>query len=113
MMRTPPTLDREDPGLGRIDYSQAPRAIYFVASTGDRWRVHDCVIADGKPVRVGLPATERATCRVFVASTGVKKVYLRRPREVWRLTAAQLDRQLTAAEFLATEAFAPQDRTAR
>lgn len=102
-----------DGGLGRVDYSQAPKAIYYIASTGDRWRVHDCVVRAGKPVRIGLPDSDGATCRVFVAATGVKKLYLRQRGEIWRCTPAQLDRQLMASEFLATTAFVPEQRTAR
>ena len=41
-----------------------------------------------------------------VPPDGVKKMYTRKPGEVWRLTEAQLDRQLVAAEYLpATGAF--------
>jgi hypothetical protein len=111
---TEPDAFPTDRGLGSIDYSQAPKAVYYIASTGDRWRVHDCVVKDGKPVRIGLPDTEGATCRVFVAATGVKRYYRRLKGEVWRATPAQLDRQLAASEFLATgPSYDISDRTAR
>lgn len=97
-------------GLGRIDYSQAPKAVYYIASTGDKWRVHDCAMIDGKLRRVGLPGAERATSRVFVGPDGVKKLYRRQPREIWEATPAHLDRQLVKAEYLPTETFNPRDR---
>lgn len=102
-MTTLHTLGRRDAGLGRVDYSQAPRAVYFVASTGDRWRVHDCRVELGRVARVGLPGMDGATHRVFVAPGGEKKVYRRLPGEVWRETAAQLDRQLVAAQVIRLE----------
>lgn len=101
-------------GLGSIDYSQAPTAVYYIASTGERWRVHDCVIRDGKPVRIGLPDSDGATGRVFVSAAGLKRYYRRLKGEVWRATPAQLDRQLAASEFLAMgPSFDVIDRTAR
>lgn len=110
--RTPPTFP-PDAGLGRLDYSQAPAAVYFVAATGDRWRVHDCVMEGGRLVRLGSPDNPRAAYRVFVAETGVRKLYTRLKGEVWRLTPAQCDRQLTAAEFLGqTPDFNAADRSA-
>lgn len=112
MTSSPPGASRRgdgaNAGLGSIDYSQAPRAVYYVHSTGDRWRVHDCVVEGGRVKRVGLPGAERATCRVFVAATGVKKLYRRLPREIWEATPAHLNRQLASAEFLATAAFRPE-----
>lgn len=102
-----------DRGLGSIDYSQAPRAVYYFASTGERWRVHDCVIRDGKPVRIGLPDSDGATGRVFVAN-GVNRYYRRLKGEVWPATPAQLDRQFAASEFLAMgPRFDLSERTAR
>jgi len=95
-----PEAFRRDPGLGRIDYRQAPTAVYFVAATGDRWRIHDCRMEGGRLVRFPTPGAEAAEYRVFVAATGVKKLYRRTKGELWRLTEAQLDRQLLASEFL-------------
>ena len=100
--------------LGRVDYSRAPAAVYFVTGEGSRWRVHDCVVRAGKPVRAGLPGVQGATCRVFVAANGVKRLYhFAKGEHAWKATAAQLDRQLVGAEYLATEAFRPEERTAR
>ncbi len=111
---TEPELFPPDRGLGRMDYSQAPAAVYYIASTGDRWRVHDCVMHEGKLRRIGLPGAERATARVFVAESGVRKLYRRLPREIWEATPAHLDRQLTTAEYLPMgPGFTAVERTAR
>lgn len=109
MTRAPETFP-PDRGLGRIDYSQAPQAVYYIASTGDKWRVHDCAIIDGRLRRVGLPGAEAATSRVFVGPDGVKKLYRRKPREIWEATPAHLDRQLVTAEYLPTVPFDPRTR---
>lgn len=98
---TEPRTFRPSPGLGWLDCSQAPSAVHYIVSTGEPWRVHDCPINDGKPVRIGLPDAEGATARAFVAANGVKRYCRRLKVEVWRATPAQLTRQLTASEFLA------------
>lgn len=109
-----PEAFRRDAGLGRLDYSQAPAAVYFVAGTGDRWRIHDCRMVDGRLRPFPTPGAAAAQYRVFVAETGVRKVYTRTKGEIWRLTEAQLDRQLAAAEFLGQlPDFTAADRSAR
>lgn len=110
-MRTPPTLPT-DTGNGRLEYA-AKGAVYWISPTGDRWRVHDCVMKDGVLARVPMES-EDATFRVFVAETGVKKLYRRQPRELWTLTPARCERQLSAAEFLGVlPTFDSTHRTAR
>lgn len=96
---TEPDALLSDRGLGSIDHSQAPRAVYYTTSTGERWRVLDCVVRDGKPVRIRLPDSNGPSDRVFVAANGVKRYYRRLKGEVWRATPAQLDRKLAASEF--------------
>ncbi len=100
----PAETDRPPPnrGLGSIDYSQAPRAVYYIDGAGERWRVHDCVFERGRYRRVGLPGAEAATCRVFVSSAGVKRSYTRLRREIWEATEAHLARQLASAGFMPT-----------
>lgn len=100
-------------GLGSIDYSHSPRAVYYIDGAGERWRVHDCVFEDGKLRRVGLPGTPRATRRVFVNAAGVKRLYVRTPREIWEATEAHLARQLANAGYLPTELFLPEQTTPR
>jgi hypothetical protein len=111
--RAPDTFP-PDRGNGHVDHSQAPAAVYYVTAEGTRWRVHDCIVRGGKPIRIGLPGREGASCRVFVAKNNVKKLYrFARGELSWKATADQFDRQLAAAEFLATEAFQPAERTPR
>lgn len=112
-MRAPPTFP-PDRGVGRVVYTVDPPRLYFhTAGELGVWRVYDCVFEDGRLRPLGMPPKAGATRRVFVSETGVRKVYRRQPGEVWRDTAATFDRQLLAAEFLATSAFNPLDRTAR
>ncbi len=113
MTRTPPTLP-PDTGNGRLEYRAGPpAAVYYVAPHGDRWRVHDCVMKGKKLTRVPIES-EAATSRVFVAETGVKKLYRRKPRELWTLTPARCERQLLESEFLGTlPDFNASDRAAR
>lgn len=110
---TDSTTHPASPGLESIDYSHAPKAVYYVPSTGDRWREHGCVLERGKLWRVGLSGAERSTSRVFVAKSGVRKLYRRVPRDIWEATAADLDRQRTVAEYSATMTFIPEMTTPR
>lgn len=112
-MRTPPTFP-PDTGCGRLVYAMDPPRLYYHTAQGESvWRVYDCVFEAGRLQSVGMPPKDRATRRVFVAATGVRKVYRRLPGEVWRATPSSFDRQLLAAEFLATSVFNPLERTAR
>lgn len=98
-MRAPPTFP-PDAGMGRLEWVVGPPpAVYYVAHEGSRWRIHDCVLAGRRLTRVPTES-EAATCRLFVAETGMKKLYRRRPRELWPLTPARCERQLMEAELL-------------
>lgn len=102
-----------DTGCGRIVETIAPSATYYETPSGDRWRVHDCVFEGGRFRRVELESRE-ATRRVFVAATGVRKVYQRAHRERFKLTPCACERQLQEAEYLPmTGAFNSAERTPR
>lgn len=103
MARTPGTFP-DDARLRRMDYCQAPATVYFFVSTDDWYRrsvaCEHCVLDRGRLVRPRSPDHRKASCRVFFAATRVCNLDTRLKDEFWRLSPAQCDRQLRAAEFL-------------
>ena len=86
--------------------------MYYVEASGEKWRLYDCVMKEGKLRRVDL-GSRAAICRVFVSPDKTRLAYMRRRGEDLPVTAIDCRRMLAAAEYLATEAFRPEERTAR
>ena len=84
----------------------------YLTVEGERWRVYDTWLVAGK-LKATTPPSTRATARVFVSESGVRKLCRFKRNESRVLSDARLAEQLRRAEYLATERFNPRDRQAR
>ncbi len=99
---------------GRIEFRARPAGVaVYVAPSGVRWQVFDCVLRNHWLERVYLEA-DIATHRVFVGPSGKPEVYRRRRRETFELSPAACARQLSLAHRLADSMnFDPSERITR
>jgi len=108
----PPTLParRPDSDPGRIEHQVSPPCTYYVAADGERWRVIDCIMTGGYLRRTSLESA-RASCRVFLSRTGLKRLCGRQQNEVWTLSPQVCQRQLGRSSVV-KEGFADDDEIA-
>ncbi len=99
---------------GRIEFRARPAGLaFYVAPSGVRWQIFDCVLRDSWLERVYLEA-DIATHRVFMGPSGKPEVYQRRRRESFELSPATCARQLHLARRMPAEVqFDPTERITR
>jgi hypothetical protein len=99
---------------GRIEFRARPAGMaFFVTPKGERWRIYDCVLRNGRLERVYLES-DAASHRVFVASHGRTLVHCRRRRDGFELSPTACASQLAGAQRMPTSLrFDPGDRKSR
>lgn len=111
-MNTPPRVQRQS-ATGRVEFRAHPGgAAFYTSVDGTRWRIYDCIYANGALERVYLEA-DTATHRIFAdGESGRRLVYRRRKYEVYKLSPETCVRQLGAAKPLEEGSVATDDEVA-